>query len=50
MQLIATIQVKMRVLPRTSDEKILAIGQKRAVVDRKSVFCQYGTGRRSLRI
>ena len=30
MQLIATIQVKMRVLPRTSDEKILAIGQKAA--------------------
>lgn len=28
LQLIATIQVKMRVLPRTSDEKILAIGQK----------------------
>lgn len=30
LQLIATIQVKMRVLPRTSDEKILAIGQKAA--------------------
>ena len=30
LQLIATIQVKMRVLPRISDEKILAIGQKAA--------------------
>ena len=30
LELIATIQVKMRVLPRTSDEKILAIGQKAA--------------------
>lgn len=29
-QLIATIQVKMRVLPRKSDEKILAVGQKAA--------------------
>ena len=30
LELIATIQVKMRVLPRTSDEKTLAIGQKAA--------------------
>ena len=30
LQLIATIQVKMRVRPRISDEKILAIGQKAA--------------------
>ena len=38
LELIATIQVKMRVLPRGGDEKVLAIGQKAAYFSRSRNF------------
>ena len=38
LELIATIQVKMRVLPRGGDEKVLAIGQKAAYFSRSRHF------------
>ena len=38
LELIATIQVKMRVLPRGGDEKVLAIGQKAAYFSRSKHF------------
>ena len=38
LELIATVQVKMRVLPRGGDEKVLAIGQKAAYFSRSRHF------------
>ena len=38
LELIATIQVKMRVLPRGGEEKVLAIGQKAAYFSRSRHF------------
>ena len=38
LELIATVQVKMRVLPRGGDEKVLAIGQKAAYFSRSKHF------------
>lgn len=48
LELIATIQPKMRILPRGGGEEVLAIGQKAAYFSRSRHFDNLDTGRRSV--